>query len=203
METAILLDGDFTRRLLKRRINHYPSVSEIEVFCKSILIPGENLFKTYFYDCPPFDEERMLLVSKNTLDFKTTDVYVQATSFQQSLKQNPFFVFRGGHLPFDGWTLKESSVERLLKAPGPLADQDFDPVLTQKQVDMKIGLDVARLSIGRRVERILLATSDADFIPAIHFARGYNIQVILLSDVAAVRRTKGSLLKAFSSHRIV
>jgi len=203
MEIALLLDGDFTRRLLRRKIKHYPSVSELELFCRSILLPGESLFKTYFYDSPPFDEKKMLLVSKKTLDFKTTAVYAQATSFQQSLKQNPFFVFRRGHLSFDGWTLKESSVGRLLRNPGPLTDQDFEPVLAQKQVDMKIGLDVAKLSIGRRVERIVLATSDADFIPVIHFAQGYDIEVILLSDVAAVRRTKGALLKAFDSHRIV
>lgn len=203
MDTAILLDGDFTRRLLKRKTGHYPSVSEIEAFCKSVLIKGENLYKTYFYDCPPFDENRPFPVSGNICDFTITYVYAQAINFQESLRQNPFFVYRRGHLSFDGWTLKDSSVKKLLKTPRPLMDQDFDPILSQKQVDMKIGLDVAKLSIGRLIGRILLATSDADFIPAIHFAKGNDVEVILLSDVAAVRRTKGSLLKAFSSHRIV
>ena len=203
MDTAILLDGDFTRRLLKRKIGHYPSVPEIEAFCKSVLLPGENLNKTYFYDCPPFDEKRPLPVSGGICNFTVTDVYARAIEFQQSLRGNPFFVYRRGHLSFDGWILKDSAVKKLLKTPSPLVDQDFDPILSQKQVDMKIGLDVAKLSIGQLVGRILLATSDADFIPAIHFARGNKVEVVLLSDVAAVRRTKGSLLKAFSAHRIV
>jgi uncharacterized LabA/DUF88 family protein len=203
MDIAILLDGDFTRRLLTRRIHHRPSVPELEVFCTSILKPGETLTKTYFYDCPPFDERRPLPVSRDVCDFSKTEVFTQAMEFQECLKQNPFFVYRSGHLSFDGWTLTDASVKKLMKTPRPLIDNDFDPVLTQKQVDMKIGLDVAKLSLGGHVGRILLATSDADFIPAIHFARANKVEVVLISDVAAVRRTKSSLLKAFTSHRIV
>jgi len=203
MDVAILLDGDFTRRLITRRIRHRPSVPEMEKFCTSVLIPGETLHKTYFYDCPPFDEKRSLPVSGNTCDFASTDVYAQAVQFQELMRQNPFFVLRSGHLSFDGWTLRDAAVKKLLKSPAPLVDKDFDPILSQKQVDMKIGLDVAKLSLGQHVRRILLATSDADFIPAIHFARANNVEVVLLSDVAAVRRTKGALLKAFSAHRII
>jgi len=203
MEIAILLDGDFTRRVLKRRIERHPSVSDIEKFCKSVLMPGETLYKTYFYDCPPFEEKRPSPVSGDACDFTKTEVHARGAEFQKSLKGNSFFVYRRGHLSFDGWTLKDSSVKKLLKTPGRLTDEDFDPVLSQKQVDMLIGLDVAKLAIGGNVGRILLATSDADFIPAIHFARSHKVEVILLSDVAAVRRTKGVLLKAFSSHRIV
>jgi uncharacterized protein (TIGR00288 family) len=92
---------------------------------------------------------------------------------------------------------------RLIHDPQAPTDGDFEPVLTQKQVDIKIGLDVAKLSITKRVERILLATSDADFIPVIDFARSHGIEVVLLSDVASIRMTKGTLLKAFSSHRAV
>lgn len=203
MDIAILLDGDFTRRLLTRRIHHRPSVQEIEIFCTSILKPGETLTKTYFYDCPPFEERKQFPVSRELFDFSKTEVFTQAEQFQESLRQNPFFVYRSGHLSFDGWALKDASVKKLMKSPRQLVDQDFDPVLTQKQVDMKIGLDVAKLSVGGHVGRILLATSDADFIPAIHFARANKVEVVLVSDVAAVRRTKSSLLKAFTSHRIV
>ncbi|MBM4160783.1 MAG: NYN domain-containing protein [Ignavibacteria bacterium] len=68
---------------------------------------------------------------------------------------------------------------------------------------MKIGFDVAKLCIKSIVTRILLATSDADFIPAIHFAKTYNVEVVLLSDIDFIKRTKGRLLKAFTSHRLV
>ncbi len=203
MDVAILLDGDFTRRLLARKIHHIPAVAEIESFCKSILAQGESLYRTYYYDCPPFDGKRKLPVSQHLLDFTTTEVYARAIRFQQSLKQNPFFTCRYGHLSFDGWALKEKSIKRLLQSPSTLTDSDFEPILSQKQVDMKIGLDVAKLSIGEHVNRILLATSDADFVPTIHFAKSNNVEVVLLSDVHSIKWTKGILLKSFSSHRIV
>lgn len=203
MNIAILLDGDFSRRMIERKLGHNPNPSEIESFCKSVISPGEDLFKTVYYDCPPFSETRILPVSGKPYDFSRTKVYLKAMPFQKLVKSNPFFEYRGGHLSFDGWTLKDSSIKALMAAPRPLLDSDFEPVLTQKQVDMKIGFDVAKLSLNQTVGRILLATSDADFVPAIHFARSYKIEVELLSDVFAVRKTKGILMKAFTRHRIV
>jgi uncharacterized LabA/DUF88 family protein len=203
MDIAILLDGDFTRRLVGRKLGHSPSAAEIEAFCLRILIVGESLIKTYYYDCPPFSEQRVQPISQTIKDFSISNVYQQATVFQNDIKRNPFFKFRKGHLSFDGWTLKQESVHDLIRIPRPLIDVDFEPILRQKQVDMKIGIDVAKLSINRSVGRILLATSDADFIPAIDFAKTHQIEVILLSDIFSVRKTKGTLLRTFSSHRIV
>jgi len=91
MKIAILLDGDFTRRLLVRRIGHIPSVLEIETFCLSILQQDEKLSATYFYDSPPFDEKRPLPISQKEIDFKQTRVYVRSSLFQQEMKENKFF----------------------------------------------------------------------------------------------------------------
>lgn len=201
MQIAILLDGDFTRRILERKIGHRPSVAELEVSCKRLGHLGEDIVGVYFYDCPPFAETRPLPVSRRDFDFSSTRVYHRAQAFQHDLKHNPFFTYRAGHLSFDGWQLKQESIDRLIKKPGPLTDEDFVPVLSQKQVDMKIGLDVAKLAIDKKVGRILLATSDADFVPAISFARSKNIEMVLVSDLPAIKYSKGVLLKAFNSHR--
>ncbi|MGD0591946.1 MAG: hypothetical protein ABSA44_14285 [Bacteroidota bacterium] len=190
MKVAILLDGDFTRRLVERKLGRSPSIGEIEAFCRSILIPQETLLKIYYYDCPPFSEQRIQPVSRSIKDFSISHVHQQATVFQNDLKQNPSFLYRRGHLSFDGWTLQQPSIQGLIKAPRPLTDADFEPVLRQKQVDMKIGFDVAKLSIKQSVGRILLATSDSDFIPAIDFAKTYRIEVVLLSDVFSVRKKR-------------
>jgi uncharacterized LabA/DUF88 family protein len=203
MDIAILLDGDFVRRLVERKLGRSPSVGEIEAFCRSTLIQNETLLKIYYYDCPPFSGKRLQPISKTEKDFSISYVHRQATIFQNDLKSNPSFKYRRGHLSFDGWALKQISIQDIIKTPRPLVDSDFEPILRQKQVDMKIGFDVAKLSIKKSIERILLATSDSDFIPAIDFAKTYKIEVVLLSDVFSVRRTKGGLLRSFSSHRIV
>jgi len=203
MNIAILLDGDFSRRLIKKKLGHSPSPGETEAFCRSVILPDELIARAYYYDCPPFSERRALPVSKTDFDFSASSVHEKATQFQVDIQKNPFFTYRRGHLSFDGWTLKEESITDLLKKPRPLADSDFKPILSQKQVDMKIGFDVAKLCINNVVTRILLATSDADFIPAIHFARTYHVEVVLLSDIEFVKRSKGRLLKAFTSHRLI
>lgn len=58
---------------------------------------------------------------------------------------------------------------------------DFIPDLKQKRVDMKIGLDVAWLASKGIVERIVLVTSDSDFVPAMKFARREGVQVVLIT----------------------
>lgn len=60
---------------------------------------------------------------------------------------------------------------------------------TQKGIDMKIGLDVAWLSIKRVVDRIVLCTGDRDFVPAMKLARREGVQVVLATLGAAPHPT--------------
>ncbi len=62
---------------------------------------------------------------------------------------------------------------------GDLAENDVTYDLTQKGVDMRIGLDIASLSHKRLVRRIVLVAADADFVPAAKFARREGIDIIL------------------------
>jgi uncharacterized LabA/DUF88 family protein len=62
-----------------------------------------------------------------------------------------------------------------------LEEDDLVPDLKQKGVDMKIGLDVAWLASKSIVERIVLVTSDSDFIPAMKFARREGVQIVLVT----------------------
>jgi uncharacterized LabA/DUF88 family protein len=51
--------------------------------------------------------------------------------------------------------------------------------VVQKGVDARMSLDIASLSYKRLVERIVLITGDADFVPAAKLARREGIDVIL------------------------
>jgi uncharacterized LabA/DUF88 family protein len=46
---------------------------------------------------------------------------------------------------------------------------------------MKFGLDVAWLASKAIVERIVLVTSDSDFVPAMRFARREGVQIVLVT----------------------
>lgn len=96
-----------------------------------------------------------------------------------SLKNN--VAFRAGELSFDGWIIKKRSAEEIVKTGRALVAADFAPDLKQKRVDMKIGLDVAWLASKGITERIILVTSDSDFVPAMKFARREGVQVVLVT----------------------
>lgn len=73
---------------------------------------------------------------------------------------------------FDGWEPKPN-------VQSPARDEDYKMKFRQKGVDMKIGLDISSLSMGKIVDRIVLVTGDSDFVPAMKFARRQGIQVCL------------------------
>ena len=53
------------------------------------------------------------------------------------------------------------------------------PNIEQKGVDLRIGLDIARLALRELVGVIVVVTGDSDFIPAFKFARREGIRVYL------------------------
>lgn len=60
-----------------------------------------------------------------------------------------------------------------------LTDEDFDLDVSQKGVDMRIGLDLARLALREMVRAVIVVTGDSDFIPAFKFVRREGVKVIL------------------------
>jgi uncharacterized LabA/DUF88 family protein len=69
--------------------------------------------------------------------------------------------------------------KELIHTPRPLVDDDFDLDLSQKGVDMRIGLDMARLALRETVRAIIVLTGDSDFVPAFKFVRREGVKVIL------------------------
>ncbi len=46
---------------------------------------------------------------------------------------------------------------------------------------MRIGLDIASLTLKKQVQVIVLVTADSDFVPAMKFARREGAQLVLVS----------------------
>ena len=60
-----------------------------------------------------------------------------------------------------------------------LTDNDIEFPLSQKAVDMKLGLDIATLAFKEQVDQIILIAGDSDFVPAAKFARREGVDFIL------------------------
>jgi len=66
---------------------------------------------------------------------------------------------------------------------------DLIPNIEQKGVDLRIGLDIARLSLGKLVDIIVVVTGDSDMVPAFKFARREGVRVYLDHLGHGVKRT--------------
>lgn len=60
-----------------------------------------------------------------------------------------------------------------------LTDKDFALSVSQKGVDMRIGVDISALAFKKQVDRIILISGDSDFVPAAKQARREGIDFIL------------------------
>ncbi len=89
---------------------------------------------------------------------------------------------RLGHLVGNSWQIKPQVTRKLLDRKMTVGELTRDDVifdLNQKGVDMKIGLDMASLTLKRMVRKIILISGDGDFIPAAKLARHEGMDVVL------------------------
>ncbi|VFN07680.1 MAG: NYN domain-containing protein [Candidatus Kentron sp. G] len=88
-------------------------------------------------------------------------------------------VHRGWQVPARFLPGKQDSVT--------LTHEHLKPNIQQKGVDMRIGLDIASLTLKRHVGIIVLVTGDSDFVPAMKFARREGAQLYLVTLGQSVR----------------
>ena len=96
------------------------------------------------------------------------------------LKKAENFSVRLGEVRFRGWELNPRSIPSGVDTHSIRAD-DLRPSMQQKGVDMRIGLDIASLTLKQQVDIIVLVTGDADFIPPMKFARREGVQLALVA----------------------
>ncbi|WP_272976891.1 NYN domain-containing protein [Deinococcus geothermalis] len=184
--TAVLIDGGFLLPQLKLVYKRHATAAEVYNFAMKTLEADEELFRMYYYDCPPYEGTETNPIDGSTVDFSASALSQSRRVLLRDLSVMDHVAFRRGQLSFDGWQIKRDTARRLMAAgaagnPTPqIQANDVYAALSQKRVDMNIGLDVAWLSSKRIVDRIILVTADSDFIPAMKFARREGVQIILV-----------------------
>jgi len=191
---AILLDGGFVIKKLQQRHRRFPAAADIEQVCQDIQshpeLHGLDLLRIYFYHAPPAAGVITNPLDGSTTDLSSTPVCRQNDSLQKALSLKPRFALRLGETtipggrrrgPVPGWRLTGQASEDLLRnrTPRNLTANDLQPNITQKGVDLRIGLDLARLSLRQLVDVVVVVTGDSDLIPAFKFARREGLRVYL------------------------
>ena len=145
--------------------------------------PYALLYRCFFYDAPPYNRRGHQPVSKRAIDYKNSDEAVFRRALFALLRRRPNFALRLGEVALHRqWIIREKAQNDLLagrRAVADLTDDDFAPGFQQKAVDMRIGLDIASITLKKQADTIVLVTGDSDFVPAAKLARREGVRIIL------------------------
>lgn len=180
---AILIDAGFLKRKLgsqKEPADADKIISFVNTVCTNKSLEGKRLHRVYYYDAPPLEETVERPLSGGRLNLGRTDLAKMNKSILDRLKRAPFFALRLGELKFRGWRVSPRSLPKA-EENVCLVASDLSPNIQQKGVDMRIGLDMASLTLKKQVDVIVLVTGDSDFIPAMKFARKEGVQMFLIT----------------------
>ena len=170
--------GESVRQLVR---SHLRQLNEVHAAPNSLQL----LYRTFFYDARPYARKAHTAVGHRAIDYAKSDQALFRMRLFDALRGSPNLAVRLGEVRRDAgrsWILRADSQKRLLKnelAVDDLTDDDFVPALHQKGVDMRIGLDIASITLKRQANIIVLVSGDADFVPAAKLARREGVQFLL------------------------
>lgn len=181
---ALLLDGGFVIKKLQKALGQFPKPEDIEEACGRLqqhpLLADESLLRIYFYHAPPAQEALINPIDQKRLQLSATPIFRQNNSLLDRLEMMPNFALRLGETITHDWKIGSAAMKSLTcGSPRMLEANDLVPNTAQKGVDLRIGLDIARLSLRQLVSTIVVATGDSDLVPAFRFARREGIRVYL------------------------
>ena len=145
--------------------------------------PYALLYRCFFYDASPYTNREHYPISKKPINYaKSKQAIFRFKLFELLRKRRSFAVRLGKVRKYRSWALSEKAQKELLtkkRSVDDLMDEDFAPGFRQKAVDMRIGIDIASLTLKKQADTIILVSADSDFVPATKLARREGVEVIL------------------------
>ncbi|MDE2687641.1 MAG: NYN domain-containing protein [Chloroflexota bacterium] len=173
-KVAILIDGGyFLKRLPSVRSDIYDTdpievAGAIRQLVRNHLSQLNNiatnfyslLYRCFYYDALPYSNKGQKPITRRPINFATSEMATFRNGLFDALREQSNFALRLGEVrkpSKSSWTLKPSAQKRLLRGDidtSGLSDEDFIPDLHQKGVDMRIGLDIASITLKRQADTI-------------------------------------------------
>lgn len=179
---AVLVDGGFVKRKLgtsKRPAGIEEMRDLLSKIRSHACVNGMRLHRVYFYDSKPLETAEEKPLNGGKVDFSASPIVARSQKLQLELSREPFVSLRMGELSFNGWRVSPRHLSNAKGASVEITESDLSPAIGQKGVDMRIGMDIAALTLKRQVQVIVLVTGDSDFVPAMKFARREGAQLFL------------------------
>ncbi len=192
-KTAVLVDGEFYLKRF-RKVDQKGNSASPEEVARALSWAAlahlrkqgrkrNQLYRIFFYDCPPMDRVLHNPLSQRGYNYRKTDRAQFRLAIHEALRKQRKVALRLGRMaPHGSWHLKEDRLKLLLRGKieiDSLTENDLYYDCRQKEVDMKIGLDIASLTYKGLVDQLILISGDSDFVPAAKLARREGIDFIL------------------------
>ena len=186
--TAILVDGGFYRRNARKLFGDKgpaERADELLTYChRHVRKSRSNLYRIFYYDCLPSEKVIYHPLSQKQVNLGKSEEFDWNTQFLQELvKKRKIALRRGEELETQsGFLLKSKPLKKLCRGDlqvSDLTEDDFYLDITQKGVDMRIGLDIATMAEKGLVTQMIMISGDSDFVPAAKHARRSGIDFIL------------------------
>jgi uncharacterized LabA/DUF88 family protein len=149
-KVAVFIDGGYLDKTLQDEFNQARIDYEKLVGWMSRNV---NLFRAYYYNCLPYQSDPP--TPEERLRFSNRQ------SFYNKLSKLPKFEVRYGKLEPRG------------------KRDDGSIILTQKRVDIQLGVDLVLLAAKQRITHVSIFTGDSDFLPAISVAKNEGVAITL------------------------
>lgn len=199
MKAAILIDGGYflkrlptvrrdidardpqqVDRVIGQLVHSHLEQLNRDVGLKS---PYALLYRCFFYDAKPYARRGHLPISRRSIDYSRSAEALFRLSLFDLLRKRPNFAIRLGEVyRYRAWVLNEDAQADVLakrRTVDDLTDADFSPGFRQKAVDMRLGIDIASISLKKQADTIVLVAGDSDFVPAAKLARREGVRIIL------------------------
>lgn len=165
-KVAVFIDWENIRKglferatkIIKKKVDYNNPSNLMKLINSFILENQEEIFRVFLYLSKPLP---YAYHNWQKIEFLTQPAYQKHKVFVESIGKNDYIALRSGRLKFRGY------------------NQEKQPIFTQKQVDMLLGLDIAHISYRKLVDRILIFSCDTDIVPALKTARINGLQVII------------------------
>lgn len=186
---AVMIDGGFFIKRFNTLYNKDGKMSAADVanalytMAHSHVGKKNVLYRIFYYDCKPLEKKFHNPITKKLIDFSKTNECIFRKALFEELKKKRKVALRLGTVKDNKqWQIYSSKVKELLNGNINVCDLTENDVflnIRQKGIDMKIGVDIASLSLKRFVDTIVLFSGDADFVPAAKLARREGVDFIL------------------------
>jgi uncharacterized LabA/DUF88 family protein len=170
---ASFIDAGYWHKIMR---NHFHSPLVDFAKLSQILAGNQELLRTYFYDCLPFQD--------NPPTPEQKDFYSKRQSFVEAIRRIPRFEVRLGKLVRrEVHFVPEASRDGGFRIATPdeidAGLSNFITKYEQKSIDLLLGTDLVRLAAKQSISTAVLIAGDHDFVTPVRAAKDEGILVRL------------------------